>query len=263
MAGTMTHLAIGMRLLEKFEASPELIDRGKKGLVLREGRYKLKYKFKNDFLKNDNKKASFIFGGEAPDAIMSRRGYKRSMKHHTHFRDGIEDAHFHEPENLKIFQKRLVAFTKSHRSQDKEIDEMYFGYLVHMITDELYMLNIRPYFMEQVGKDGLTQFEPETFVRFTYDVDAIDFNLVKTTGYKDVLIKYLKLVELDKIDEYVGTSVKTLISKEEMEITREWTLRTYLEMDHGEMTPKYLSFELMDRFIEDATDEICKRLGFI
>ena len=81
MAGSVEHLAVTIELLH--------IDKAADGSLLQ--------------LKDP---VHFVLGNLAPDGIMSRKGYTRPMKMHTHFRDGIPDREFTAPSNLQLFHQR-------------------------------------------------------------------------------------------------------------------------------------------------------------
>lgn len=83
----------------------------------------------------------YYAGNVAPDCIHSRKNYQREMKKHTHLRDGISDWDFILPENLKLFQKRLGKFQKEYCNKGDN-QELYLGYLTHLITDEMFMRTI-------------------------------------------------------------------------------------------------------------------------
>ena len=73
MAGTIVHLLTAMLLYEEIDK--------------RQGRYVFDSACKPE-------KRYFVAGNICPDGIMARTNYERSMKLHTHFRDGIPDGSF-------------------------------------------------------------------------------------------------------------------------------------------------------------------------
>lgn len=87
MAGSVEHLAVTIELLH--------IDKAADGSLLQ--------------LKDP---VHFVLGNLAPDGIMSRKGYTRPMKMHTHFRDGIPDREFTAPSNLQLFHQRIRQFSR-------------------------------------------------------------------------------------------------------------------------------------------------------
>lgn len=152
MAGSVEHMAVAVELLRE--------DQRQQGSFLK--------------LKDP---VHFVLGNLAPDGIMSRKGYVRSMKMHTHFRDGIPDWEFTREDHQKVFHQRIRSFCVQMLSEHALDQDLYLGYVTHILTDEIFMKTIRQEFMEKIAAIGLTDRDAETFEHFTYDVNQIDFRL--------------------------------------------------------------------------------------
>ena len=152
MAGSVEHMAVAVELLRE--------DQRKQGSFLK--------------LKDP---VHFVLGNLAPDGIMSRKGYVRSMKMHTHFRDGIPDWEFTREDHQKVFHQRIRSFCAQMLLEPALDRDLYLGYVTHILTDEIFMKTIRQEFMEKIAAIGLTDRDAETFEHFTYDVNQIDFRL--------------------------------------------------------------------------------------
>lgn len=152
MAGSVEHMAVAVELLRE--------DQRQQGGFLK--------------LKNP---VHFVLGNLAPDGIMSRKGYVRSMKMHTHFRDGIPDWEFTREDHQKVFHQRIRSFCAQMLLEPALDRDLYLGYVTHILTDEIFMKTIRQEFMEKIAAIGLTDRDAETFEHFTYDVNQIDFRL--------------------------------------------------------------------------------------
>ena len=137
MAGTVVHLVIADMLSQEWHNTKVVTPYGSIKLI-------------NNY---------FIAGNICPDGIMARDNYVRDMKKHTHFRDGIKDCDFHIQENLQLFRHRLDSFMKENLETIKEDNErsLYLGYWVHMLADEMFMLQIRPEFLKNISVTGLTE----------------------------------------------------------------------------------------------------------
>lgn len=152
MAGSVEHMAVAVELLRE--------DQRQQGSFLK--------------LKDP---VHFVLGNLAPDGIMSRKGYVRSMKMHTHFRDGIQDWEFTREDHQKVFHQRIRSFCAQMLLEPALDRDLYLGYVTHILTDEIFMKTIRQEFMEKIVAIGLTDRDAETFEHFTYDVNQIDFRL--------------------------------------------------------------------------------------
>lgn len=197
---------------------------------------------------------AFYVGNFAPDTIQERPGYKREWKMHTHFRTGIADCDFFQPDNLCLFEQRLKEFAKKQLplcSTAAEYD-FYLGYITHMLTDEEFMCSVRQEFMEAVSADGLTQFQEETFVRFTYDVDQIDFRIAAEEAGMDKVYDYIR--------EAPVFGVREMVSAEEISKGKEWVLHTYYDNRPVYGEPVYLSYERMVSFAGKTAKNIVRRL---
>ena len=188
MAGTVEHLAIAWELSQRLD------------------------------VKN---KELFIAGNICPDEIMARENYQRPMKMHTHFRDGIPDYEFSKSEHLELFHQRIREFVKKYYCTAGEDKDLYLGYLTHILADEIFMLTIRPEFMEKIQVLGLTDRDAKTFEHFTYDVNQIDYRLAREySGMKQIL------QILREIDPY---EIKDMITMDELNRSRERILNFFFE----------------------------------
>ena len=158
MAGTMIHLVIAVRLADFIEKNGYLI---KTSIEEEEG--------------TDLNRKMFVVGNICPDGIMNHKNYERSMKLHTHFRDGIPDGDFGKDGTIEIFEERLKGFWEKHLEDEKYVRGLYLGYITHMMTDKRFVLYERPKYFENISVIGLTDHDRETFVYFNRDTDLVDF----------------------------------------------------------------------------------------
>lgn len=179
MAGTVMHLVIADMLLDKLN------------------------------IKNTT---YFYCGNLAPDAIMARKNYTRDMKRHTHFKDGIRLHELHLPEKYKVYEKRLNQFVEQYVNPKDPHFEIYFGYLTHMLVDELYILKYRDHFVENCLAMGKEPDDKEYFDLFTKDVDQVDWELVRTYKFKNPMPESVILEEFYEIPDYI-TNEELLASK--------------------------------------------------
>lgn len=194
----------------------------------------------------------FIAGNICPDGIMARKGYRRYMKLHSHFRDGIPDGSFDMPGMLPIFHKRMYEFWREHRPDEEKMPGLYLGYITHMMTDEAFVLEERPRFFEEISRIGLTKWDKETFVYFNRETDLVDFELIR---------RYNCLQHSRKIlDEIAPYEIKGMIAQEELTDSRQWILKHFFEEQHPEELPVFLRVETMETFAGSVASRIHGRL---
>lgn len=273
MAGSVEHMAVAVELLRE--------DQRQQGSFLK--------------LKDP---VHFVLGNLAPDGIMSRKGYVRSMKMHTHFRDGIPDWEFTREDHQKVFHQRIRSFCVQMLSEHALDQDLYLGYVTHILTDEIFMKTIRQEFMEKIAAIGLTDRDAETFEHFTYDVNQIDFRLGREyPGIKraeDCLrcedscsilemveperkadpdaakqelekVAYLNVVKPDPekvedIDAAKPAERAAMITSEELADSREWVRNFFFDRAPVPQKPVYYTYDRAVEFIGEAAAFIKQKL---
>lgn len=273
MAGSVEHMAVAVELLRE--------DQRQQGSFLK--------------LKDP---VHFVLGNLAPDGIMSRKGYVRSMKMHTHFRDGIPDWEFTREDHQKVFHQRIRSFCVQMLSEHALDQDLYLGYVTHILTDEIFMKTIRQEFMEKIAAIGLTDRDAETFEHFTYDVNQIDFRLGREyPGIKraeDCLrcedscsilemveperkadpdaakqelekVAYLNVVKPDPekvedIDAAKPAERVAMITSEELADSREWVRNFFFDQAPAPQKPVYYTYDRAVEFIGEAAAFIKQKL---
>ncbi len=231
MAGTIVHLLTAMLLYEEIDK--------------RQGRYVFDSAYKPE-------KRYFVAGNICPDGIMARTNYERSMKLHTHFRDGIPDGSFDKEGMVSLFERRMQAFWKEHIEDEKEKPGLYLGYVTHMMTDEAFILKERPRFFERIAAIGLTQKDVETFIRFNKETDQVDFRLINENP---ILQEAYQILE--QIEPY---EIKGMITKDELTQSRQWILEHFFQEGHEVEETRYLWYRDMMQFVEKMKEQIMERL---
>ena len=273
MAGSVEHMAVAVELLRE--------DQRQQGSFLK--------------LKDP---VHFVLGNLAPDGIMSRKGYVRSMKMHTHFRDGIPDWEFTREDHQKVFHQRIRSFCVQMLSEHALDQDLYLGYVTHILTDEIFMKTIRQEFMEKIAAIGLTDRDAETFEHFTYDVNQIDFRLGREyPGIKraeDCLrcedscsilemveperkadpdaakqelekVAYLNVVKPDPetvedTDAAKPAERVAMITSEELADSREWVRNFFFDRAPAPQKPVYYTYDRAVEFIGEAAAFIKQKL---
>lgn len=242
MAGTVEHLAIALELMERWKDKKETGVECEESVA--DGNVVQKIRLRHPEL--------FLAGNVCPDGIQARHHYQRSMKMHTHFRDGIPDYAFGDTGNLSLFHQRIHQFANRHLSRASSDRELYLGYLTHILADEIFMLTVRPEFMKKISVLGLTDRDAETFEHFTFDVNQIDFRLAREYPGMETAYGILKNSKPYSIDG--------MITEEELTRSREWILDFFFHHAPEPQQPIYYTYERALQFIREAVDIIEVRI---
>ncbi len=195
----------------------------------------------------------FYLGNLAPDAIHAREGYIRAHKKHTHFRDDIPDTDFEFPENYARYRERLAEFINKNRDRSDDIIDLYRGYVVHILTDELFVLTIRKEFCGIMSALGIGQNDRRFFDYIVADMNRNDMQLVYHYEGMDEIRRYMEEIAVCEVAGYIST--------QEMSISRDWLIHQHFILEQEELQPVYISYDRMLEFIQLAAREIVKRLS--
>ena len=220
MAGTATHLAIADKLYSILG---------------------------DDKIKNP---ALFYSGNIAPDAIHARANYQRSYKKRTHMTEGISGGDFQNQEKLAVYYDRVNEFTRKYYLPNHS--DLYLGYIVHLITDELFNIYIRQRFVISMKSEGIEQGDPEFFNRIIKDIESVDCIIIKRYPYNQNL--------RDLLNEVWDYEITDYITADELNRSKHWVIDTYINYSGEEPKPQYYSYEAACDFIDFAADNIVTRL---
>lgn len=223
MPGIITHLAIANRIIN---ALPD-------GVITNKG--------------------LFYAGSIAPDTIHMREGYIRADKKHSHMRDNITDVDFSKRENLTIFHNKVTSFINDNMSKENNIIDLYRGYVVHLLSDEMFLLTIRPSFVMEMDKLGIVPTDILFRDKIKHDLDSHDFGLVKDNSEMNDICNLLKNVETRCVEGY--------IREKELILGANWVIDKYFNQEHEVSEPIYISYEKILTYIEETADNIISRLS--
>ncbi len=195
----------------------------------------------------------FYAGSIAPDAIHAREGFVREEKKHTHLRDHIPDRDFGLEENLEIFHKRVSDFIIKHREREGASLDLYRGYVVHIVTDELFMLSVRQEFCDVMEHMGIAQDDEVFYHAILDDMNRNDLLLAASYESKEEIRRRLEEVQSHQIEEF--------LTETEINDSRKWVLHRYFYEENELLQPVYISFERMRKFIASATKLIIGMLS--
>lgn len=238
MAGTVEHLAIALELEKRWRKNT--VSDSESGAGQEDERISAGICLEHPAL--------FLAGNVCPDGIQARENYRRAMKMHTHFRDNIPDYEFGFPEHLTVFHQRIHQFADRNLNDTSLERDLYLGYLTHILADEVFMLTVRPEFMEKIAALGLTDRDAETFEYFTFDVNQIDFRLAKEYPGMEMAYRMLK--------ESKPYEIRDMITEEELTRSRTWILDFFFDNALEPEKPVYYTYERALSFIREAADII-------
>ncbi len=220
MAGTATHLAVADAICEKL---------GNEAF---------------------NSLPLFYSGSIAPDAIHARAGYKREFKKHTHLTEGIGGAEFLIPEKVAIFHERLRDYISKYLDRQSKEYDLYLGYVVHLVTDEFFNINLRKRIVDLAAREGVPAEGPELARVILRDMDGVDRIIMAKYPFKNDIKANLSAVwDLEIAD---------MLSKDEMNASKDWVVnKLFCECEDSD--PKYFSYEEALDFISYCAEKIIGR----
>ena len=223
MAGIITHLAIANKIVNELP----------QGTIINKG--------------------MFYVGSIAPDLISMREEFTRSDKKHSHMRDNIAGVDFHKKDNIRIFHNRVISFINDNISKENKIIDLYRGYVVHLLSDEMFLITVRPNFVAKMKTLGI---EPTDILfrdKILYDLDSHDFKLVKDNSEMKDIFNLLKNVELQCVNGY--------ITDKEISLGINWVLEKNLNQKPRSSEPIYISYEKILTYIDETAHNIISRLS--
>lgn len=190
----------------------------------------------------------FLLGSMAPDAVRIRKDKK-----HSHMKDNTTDTDFIKEENLKIFHKRVENFIKEYTTEDKNLMDLYRGFIVHVLSDELFLLHVRPDFIIKMDKLGIASTDIEFRDKILYDLDAHDYTILRNSSDLKEKCRLLKDTKPIAIGDFVSAE---LLGNE-----IKWVQDKYIDQGNKAVEPIYISYDNICTFISNAVDNIIRRLS--
>lgn len=220
MAGTVEHLVIADSLLDKL---------------------------------NIRNPSLFYCGNLAPDAIMSRPDYVRYMKTHTHFKDGQKPWEFRIPANQETYFKKLEAFVDCFFTEKYAQErELYLGYVVHILADEIYLLDYYEEFVADLYVEGSSPADEDFSRDFVHDVDQVDWELARTYAFRYPMPGVLLQED--------GYEIPGWITAEEIRTSKEFIINKNFLTGHDREPLRVTTMEKNYRFMDLCADKIPQML---
>jgi hypothetical protein len=223
MPGIITHLAIANRIIN---ALPD-------GVITNKG--------------------LFYAGAIAPDAVHQREGYVRADKKHSHMRENITDVEFSKSENLTMFHNRVTSFINDNMPKENNIIDLYRGYVVHLLSDEMFLLTVRPNFVMEMHELGIEPTDILFHDKIIHDLDIHDILLAKDNSKMEDICNSLKNAEPHCVNGY--------IAEKEIILSINWLIEKYFNQEHEVSEPIYIPYEKILTYIEETANNIISRLS--
>lgn len=196
----------------------------------------------------------FYCGSIGPDAIHARTGFSRDDKKRTHLREGIRDAEFLTDENQKLFHNRLNNFINERIFEGNKYNDFFKGYVVHLLSDELFMKTVRLEFIKSKNDEGNTEQSIDLFNSLIYDIDNIDYRLAREYPFS-------RNVREELYKEW-GYSAEGLLIHEELSGSKWFICNKFFDnKSETYKLPKYITYERILEFIEESAMNIIVQLS--
>lgn len=185
---------------------------------------------------------TFYLGNLAPDAIHMREGITKEDKPRTHF----------FPSEPGDYLSRLKKHYHILINQREERDWTWFvrGYMMHLMTDDLWFRELYPAFVEKNVNLGRTNDEIRTL--YYRETDQADFDIYNGKLWRTEVWDVLKDVRSYDFSDLLTSS----------EILR-WRDRTFSFFTDPQKEPKITPHFFTDEVISSFVDRAANQLGVI
>jgi len=210
-----------------------------------------------------------FFGGNiAPDAVHAKKNYQRADKKHSHLCDGIRSYGYGYPEIAQLFKDRVNDFIGKYYMTADEDKDLYFGYIVHLLVDEFYLLLVYGLLENHLKNNGANPDEPGFRKKLAdaisddpqeYNVAYINFfsetSIIINISANDYNFKQNAVDLLEAVWDY---EVKDYISVNEINISKRWVINNFFK---SEKTQSNADHEMAIKFVDLAANDAINRLS--
>ena len=215
------------------------------------------------------KNLSLFFGGNiAPDAVHSKKDYKRADKKHSHLCDGIRSYGYGYPDKAKLFKDMVNDFIEGYYMSAGNDKDLYFGYLVHLLTDEFYLLSVYERLESHLISNGSNPEEPGFRKKIADEVNddpeaynpaLIDFFREASSTVEISAYNYgFKQNVVDVLKAVWDYEVKDYISVTEINSHKQWVIDTFFR---GGKTKSDADSAIASEFVGLAANSIINSLS--
>ncbi|MCL2774491.1 MAG: zinc dependent phospholipase C family protein [Oscillospiraceae bacterium] len=212
------------------------------------------------------KNLPLFFGGNiAPDAIHAKKDYQRIDKKRSHLCEGIRSYGYGYPEVAKLFRDRVNEFIENYYMNANGDKDLYLGYIVHLLADELYLLNVYKHLEEHLINNGVNPNEPD------FRKNLADS--VNNSGYKDIWGKIGNAYEIsiheyqfkqnvaDVLEAAPDYEVKNYITMDEIKTSKHWVIDTVVKNEPAQDNVMNRDRDIAIEFLDFTAEDIIARLS--
>jgi hypothetical protein len=221
------------------------------------------------------KNLPLFFGGNlAPDAIHAKQNYQRADKKHSHLCDGIRSYGYGYPELAKLFKDRVNEFIRNYYQTASEDKDLYFGYIVHLLADEFYLLSAFERLENHLKNKGVNTDEPgfrknladevsddpstynEKYIEFfseTYNIICIS---AQDYDFKQNAVDVLEAVWDYEVKDYIGVN--------EINISKRWVINNFFKKEQAKNNDdREQALKLLDFAANDIIENLSCKDGIV
>jgi len=215
------------------------------------------------------KNLPLFFGGNiAPDAVHSKQNYRRADKDHSHLRDGIHLYGYGNPESARLLKNRVNAFVSNYYMTAGESVDLYFGYIVHLLADELYMLSAMNQLEAHLIAGGRSFDDPESRAKLAgeisddpqaYNPDYVGFfrNVSSLIDIEAIEFPFVHH-PVDLLEAVWDYEIRDYVRVDEINTNKRWVINTFFD---SEKPKSGVHHEKAMAFIDFAASDIINRLS--
>lgn len=217
--------------------------------------------------------ASLFFGGNiAPDAVHVKPDYQRAHKKHSHLCDGISLYGYGYPEMEKLFLYRVNEFYENYYLKADKDNDLYLGYIVHLLVDKLDMFSACERLKAHLKKRGRDTTDPDFCRSLADEINGGNYK----TFFKEDAVTYDILAQAykfgqkvtDVLDAERDYEVKDYIDAKEINLNKLWVINNVVKCKLAQENPMIDKTNKAVMFIDFAAEQIvitfrqCRELPF-
>jgi len=198
----------------------------------------------------------FYLGNIAPDAIMSKDNYQRIDKTKSHLKIDISSNEWYKKEYRDLYEKRIESFIKDNITSTSKYNSFYLGYLIHLLTDQLFNYTLRADIMNKLKEKNIITNNKELLKIMTNELDATDYYHLLNNPEISEIINQIKLI----CNNYSATN---LISNTDLCNNFKWIDSKFFNNNQVIPSFDYITEEDALNFVDYSCKTIISRISSI
>jgi hypothetical protein len=217
------------------------------------------------------KNLPLFFGGNlAPDAVYSKKDYNREDKKRSHLYEEIKSYGYGYPEMAELFHNRVNEFIENYYLTAGEEKDLYLGYIVHLLVDELFTLTIIKHLEEYLKNKGADINEPAFRKNLAdsisndpakYNEEYVDFFSNISKEYDILPHEYpFKQNIKEMLEAAWDYEVKDYIGAAEINANKHWLINKYFQSELPQDNIIVCNRDRAIQFIDLAAENVIEQL---